>query len=180
MGPSNCRLSAPPTFSTDRTQEAHPLQRMVQDKSAYVVLAHGSRLGPHGQGLPPLSALKDLEMRRIDPRHAANRAAIHFPTNCHKGGDIDLNQEDCVLSRRGRRALMLSRIPPSHLSCHRVAALPMRYSIPGSGEGKLPRVQTSKAFRGAGPSGHRGGLRHAAGDNALRRSLSASICGCQR
>lgn len=38
----------------------------------------------------PLS-LRDLEMRLIDPRHAANRVAIHFPMNYHKEGDIDLN-----------------------------------------------------------------------------------------
>lgn len=49
----------------------------------------------------------------------------------------------CVVPSR-KRALMFSRIPPSQLSCNRVAALPTRYSIPGSGEGKLPRVQTSK------------------------------------
>lgn len=170
----------PPSQATGRKR--YIPSGMVQDKGACVVLAPGLRIGQLGWGLPP-STLRDLEMRLIDPRHAANRAAIHFlqrgrrrpepgPTRQHERCML------CVVPSR-KRALMFTRIPLSQLPCNRVAALPTRYSIPGSGEGKLPRVQTSKVFW-RGWAKWPQGLRHPAGDNALRRSLSASVCSCQR
>lgn len=181
MGRSNLGLSSLPTFSSDRTQEIHSLRHGARQRRL-------RRLGtwlenrPTWLGASP-STLRDLEMRLIDPRHAANRAAIHFlqrgrrrpepgPTRQHERCML------CVVPSR-KRALMFTRIPLSQLPCNRVAALPTRYSIQGSGEGKLPRVQTSNVFW-RGWAKWPQGLRHPAGDNALRRSLSASVCSCQR
>lgn len=181
MGRSTLGLSSLPTFSSDRTQEIHSLRHGARQRRL-------RRLGtwlenrPTWLGAPP-STLRDLEMRLIDPRHAANRAAIHFlqrgrrrpepgPTRQHERCML------CVVPSR-KRALMFSRIPPSQLSCNRVAALPTRYSIPGPGKENCLASRPPRFLEGLGQVAT--GLRHhPAGDNALRRSLSASVCSCQR